>query len=101
LQHHKKCELCGEYKHLELHHIIPIVCGGDDEIDNWIAICTTCHTKLTPKSQLTKIGIRKRKEKNMVVDFVTNVYKRIDQDDSCNVIDICDILDNELHKICG
>ena len=52
-----RCELCGSPKKLELHHIIPIVYGGPDIIDNWIAICYGCHAKLTPRNLLISKGI--------------------------------------------
>ena len=52
------CELCGRTKTLEAHHIIPRSIGGPDSEDNIICICSACHAKLTPKSLLTKIGLR-------------------------------------------
>lgn len=64
-----KCELCGSKRNLELHHIIPMVCQHDHEIDldvedNWIVLCGSCHAKLTPKKMLTKYGISNCKENN-------------------------------------
>lgn len=56
-----RCELCGGLRGLDVHHIIPKVCGGSDRIDNLIVICSGCHGKLTPKSELTKIGLEKAK----------------------------------------
>lgn len=55
---HDKCELCGETRNLECHHIIPIVCGGEDCAENMLCVCQICHAKLSPRSQLTKIGQR-------------------------------------------
>ena len=63
LSENKRCELCGGIRGLDVHHIIPKVCGGSDRIDNLIVICSGCHGKLTPKSELTKIGLE-RAEKN-------------------------------------
>lgn len=75
LQGHSQCELCGSPKSLELHHIVPRVFGGPDEVDNWIAICSICHTKLTPKRILTKRGIENVRPSQPIIDF----YERLDE----------------------
>lgn len=58
-----RCELCGSKRNVEVHHIIPKICGinGIDLEcdDNLIVVCSTCHGKLTPRSILTKWGIKK------------------------------------------
>lgn len=59
LQAHSCCELCGDKRNLEVHHIIPVVCGGSDDVSNLVVVCGRCHARLTPKSELTKIGLRK------------------------------------------
>lgn len=59
LREHSCCELCGDKRNLEVHHIIPVVCGGSDNINNLIVVCGVCHSKLTPKGELSKIGINK------------------------------------------
>ena len=53
-----RCELCGSPKALELHHIIPTAFGGPDVKDNWIAICSGCHGKLTPRGLLISMGMK-------------------------------------------
>lgn len=53
------CELCGRKFSLELHHIIPKSMGGTDEEDNLILICGVCHSRLTPKRELVKHGLKK------------------------------------------
>lgn len=53
------CELCGSQMGLEVHHIIPVVCGGTDDERNLIALCRGCHAKLTPKDLLSMMA-RKR-----------------------------------------
>lgn len=58
LREHSCCELCGNNRNLEIHHIIPVVCGGSDDINNLIVVCGVCHSKLTPNSELIKIGIQ-------------------------------------------
>ena len=62
LQEHHRCELCGSKRNLEVHHKIPVVCGGSDDLNNLIVVCEICHIKLTPRSELTKIGLRKSKK---------------------------------------
>ena len=57
----KQCELCGSRRGLEVHHIIPFSLGGDDSAENLIALCQSCHAKLTPKSLLIKLGQRTKR----------------------------------------
>lgn len=37
------CGCCGLRERLEIHHIHPLCFGGPDEINNTIALCSTCH----------------------------------------------------------
>ena len=54
------CQDCGEFHafvnehgmtipiddcHLEVHHIVPVSCGGGDEPENLITLCKTCHAE--------------------------------------------------------
>ena len=40
----KKCEKCKlNFKMLEIHHIIPISKGGNNEASNLMALCSSCH----------------------------------------------------------
>lgn len=71
-----KCELCGSSRGLELHHIVPVVCGGSDSPENLILVCKKCHALLTPKSELTRIGLKKAKQGTKFVsaiDFYTEL----------------------------
>lgn len=70
-----KCELCGSTRELELHHVIPVVCGGSDSLENLILVCRKCHAILTPKSELTKIGLKNAKKGPAVsaLDFYTEL----------------------------
>lgn len=61
-----RCELCGCVRNLEIHHIIPTVCGGPDIEENKIVLCDVCHFKLTPKGLLTKIGMAKAAEQGRI-----------------------------------
>lgn len=56
LKEHPQCELCGDKRNLEVHHIVPVCCGGSNDVNNLIVVCGVCHSKLTPKRELTKIG---------------------------------------------
>jgi 5-methylcytosine-specific restriction endonuclease McrA len=40
-----KCQECGYYKHLEVHHIIPRSKGGSDDPENLVTLCQRCHDK--------------------------------------------------------
>lgn len=71
-----KCELCGSSRGLELHHIVPVVCGGSDSPENLILVCKKCHALLTPKSELTKIGLKKAKEGPLVSAW--DFYEELD-----------------------
>lgn len=81
-----RCELCGSRRGLEAHHIIPVVCGGDDSYDNLICVCQCCHARLTPRSILTKFGIKKVQvnnkriieEKTLKNAFKIALYEKIE-----------------------
>lgn len=40
------CGCCGEEKNLELHHIIPISLGGNNDYYNLLYLCHNCHKKI-------------------------------------------------------
>lgn len=40
------CACCGNKSNLELHHVIPISLGGNDEYYNLIYLCFNCHRKM-------------------------------------------------------
>lgn len=76
-----RCELCGSKKNLELHHIIPLVCEPPkhpidlDTEDNWICVCGSCHSKLTPKNILVKYGMNRTKIQNNAIEVKARVYE--------------------------
>lgn len=45
LRDHFRCQECGYYKHLEVHHIIPRSEGGSDDPANLTTLCRKCHGK--------------------------------------------------------
>ena len=77
LKEFSRCELCGSPKKLELHHIIPKSFGGPDVMDNWIAICSGCHAKLTPRSILIKQGMYSQNQP--VMDFQRAMLKDLEE----------------------
>lgn len=42
----KKCMNCGETKGLQYHHIVPVICGGNDVPTNIAVLCSDCHSKV-------------------------------------------------------
>ena len=46
IQKPRICATCGSKKDTELHHIIPIEKGGNDEYWNLIYLCHDCHMKI-------------------------------------------------------
>lgn len=38
-----KCANCGISKNVELHHIVPLMFGGNDVVSNMIPLCHACH----------------------------------------------------------
>ena len=85
----KRCELCGSTKGLEVHHILPICAGGSDTEDNYIALCFSCHAKLTPRSQLIRVGMNG----GVIEKHIDDCYKSLlaELDDGVN-LDANDVL---------
>ena len=42
IESHSKCQYCGEPTE-HIHHLIPIIVGGDNRESNLIPLCTKCH----------------------------------------------------------
>lgn len=42
----KQCGCCGTTEKLELHHIIPIELGGNDDYYNLVYLCHECHQRI-------------------------------------------------------
>lgn len=93
-----KCELCGSVRGLELHHIIPVCAGGSDSENNLILICSGCHSKLTPTSELTKVGQHNSYFIDEIV-FAYDFYKELDSyEGHLTKMDILDVFDKLTHK---
>ena len=46
----RTCQMCGEERTitdrgLDVHHIVPVLCGGSNDRRNLMALCTSCHHK--------------------------------------------------------
>jgi hypothetical protein len=53
---HYTCQRCGMLekkgdRSLHVHHIIPVIKGGSDELDNLISVCHKCHKPEEAKSR--------------------------------------------------
>lgn len=42
----KKCCNCGSSENLQYHHIVPVICGGNDVPSNVAVLCGDCHSKV-------------------------------------------------------
>lgn len=51
----KKCEMCGETKDLQVHHLNYLNVGNEGQ-DDLIVLCRDCHNKLHEKENDTKKG---------------------------------------------
>lgn len=38
-----RCKNCGSENSIEYHHIVPLFLGGQDSLDNMVALCHKCH----------------------------------------------------------
>lgn len=39
------CATCGSRRNTELHHIVPVACGGNNDYYNLVYLCHECHQK--------------------------------------------------------
>jgi CheY-like chemotaxis protein len=46
----RRCCICKTLHNVQIHHIVPLENGGDDEIDNAIPLCPSCHDRVHVKS---------------------------------------------------
>jgi len=95
------CELCGDARKLDVHHIIPKSLGGSDDLDNLIVVCGKCHGVLTPKSELTKCGLRRARSEPVVSAsaFYAAISERLDAGDSVGPCEIMDVFDSLVFQV--
>lgn len=94
-----RCELCGSKRGLEAHHIIPLVCGGNNEDYNLICVCQCCHARLTPRAYLTKLGrdLKFNKPAERIrKKFYDRAYEKAQG--ICDLFDIFDIFDEVIEE---
>ena len=92
-----RCELCGSKRGLEAHHIIPLVCGGNNEDYNLICVCQCCHARLTPRAYLTKIG--RDKAFNSQAEKIRHEFYERTHERAQNIDDIFDIFDEVIEEV--
>ena len=67
IKEHPICQYCGE-KAEHVHHLIPIVVGGDNRENNLIPLCMKCHSLIEGKhfsnkwKEAQKLGIERAKK---------------------------------------
>ena len=70
LKHGAFCQKCGiDSVHLHVHHLIPRVAGGSDDISNVALLCASCHGKAD--AVVGVIGNRKRPLRSPAVNAIT------------------------------
>ena len=103
LKQHKCCEKCGRTIGLEVHHKIPVIEGGSDELDNLQVLCDICHDDIHKynRSDLIKEGLEKSRHSHKVVELLISKYafymklqNLLDEGETPDVIDILDIIDS-------
>lgn len=50
-----KCRKCNREDGLEVHHIVAVSDGGDNEMDNLITLCSGCHTEWHAVEKVSKM----------------------------------------------
>lgn len=71
----KECIICRSRENLEVDHVIPVVLGGSDSLENLQVLCHDCHKKKT-SSELKYRSSRKRSASNV---SVVNIDKHNNQ----------------------
>ena len=105
LEKHNKCDKCGRTIGLEVHHIIPVIKGGTDSIENLEVLCDICHREVHYKtrSELTKEGIKKARKKITeplisALDFYIKLNELLEDlsevGEDISVADVLDIIDD-------
>ena len=90
----RRCCICRRFGplHLQIHHIVEKSKGGNDDFDNLIAVCLTCHSDIHTHTKLTRrFTIKELKgHRDAVVEMVASgkfgVYDS-DKDISSELID--------------
>lgn len=89
-----RCEFCGSTRGLEAHHIVPIVCGGDNSDENLIVCCVKCHAILTPRSILTKAGIENARKETEYEKLRRLFFKRVNDEEPTTASECIEIFND-------
>lgn len=60
-----KCELCGSGRHVEADHIVPVLMGGTNDLNNGQALCRRCHKGKT----ILELGFTPQKRRTVAHCF--------------------------------
>lgn len=86
-RYRNECCNCGETEHLDIHHIVPLSCGGTDKIENLVLVCQRCHQGLHHGHHIDRYksykncGGRKRIARNDVL-FMDYIHAKISVPDA-------------------
>lgn len=78
--HNNMCDVCGLdiYDILEIHHILPISCNGDNSLDNLACLCPNCHSILHKMINDCKKDIDNTKLTDLIKEKLTyNAYNNL------------------------
>jgi 5-methylcytosine-specific restriction endonuclease McrA len=65
----RACVRCGSPSaHLEVHHVVPLACGGSNRLENLDLVCRPCHAEPTAKSHETIGRAETRRKRRGNVD---------------------------------
>lgn len=66
------CKICGSKENLELHHMIPLAIGGDNDNRNIIILCCNCHKTITYYDNSIISKIKRVVKKTGEINFLDN-----------------------------
>lgn len=67
------CALCGDPRHLHLHHVLPRSHGGGNSPMNIITLCRYCHANVHG-TKLTELWIDPEEVEQACVEYVSDMY---------------------------
>ena len=67
------CALCGDPRHLHLHHVMPRSRGGGNSPMNLITLCRYCHAN-AHGTKLTELWIDPEEVELACVEYVSDMY---------------------------
>lgn len=66
------CSRCGSKENLELHHMIPLAIGGDNDNRNLTILCKHCHQQITNYDNMIINKLKREINKNGNIVFLSN-----------------------------